>query len=302
MDKKNLLQSMNKIIYSLLIIEFGLGLITFSNRVQHHQKVLKLFAPSSGPYFFIYHYVTRPLNTGFELLSQNISYPAALILTVALVRLGLSLLSVKSFYAFRIYNLQMQQLKPQLNLIDDTLLNEPLTPAQCDALNQQRHLVLRANNVTNPYKWMIYSVTINVIVMNILYQLIAYNTHLQKITVCNVNLGSQSVGLTMSVAFLYLINELLTVLRTNQPKYLIIVTPGLIFVASYFMPAVIVIYWLIGALISFAMNFFLLFYSKTIKLKNPAKIIIDQNSINLITKKDLNKHGKEKNSNNPIPY
>lgn len=274
-----------RLIYSMMIIELGIGLITFGSRLMSHQKMLKLFAPQTGAYHWLYEHVASKLGIYFDLAGKKIGFASALIISVIIVRSLLSILSLCSMRSMRSYSLKRESVKPQLQLIDDALFDEPLDPMQVKALQQQKKLLLAANHIKFPWRWSAVTTIISLIFMTILYQVIAYDKALQNQIIWGIRFNSQNIWLTIGVAVLYFINEAIVLKRTKQPAYLMIISPTLIFISSFYLPAVISVYWTIGACISIVMNLVLLVIYSKISLKSKPVTIVTPDTINLITRK-----------------
>lgn len=273
---------------------FGL----FNNRMNHHTTTLKVYAPKSGPYFWIYKYGSSYLHKVLEWLTQIFQTPdafgwAVIVLTiiVKLISLFNRLLVAKmSINA----NQRQRSLQSQLDYIKKAMLYAPLTDQQTVQLKTLQNECLKKNKAVVK-RWPYYiNMILSIIIMTALYQSVAYSTSMHDIYFLGIDLSQRSALMTAISSLLYAIssiiswNQLGQEVRAKTSQIYYFITPVTTFLSGYFLPSIITLYWITSAsclIIQYIFTYWLiypLFRKQATKNFKPKTVITKDKVLNII--------------------
>lgn len=229
----------------------------FSNRLGSQTETIKVYAPKSGPYFFIYKYGSSYLHNVLEWLAKIIQTPDAFGWAVIILTVFIKFISLfnRLIVAKMSINASQRQSKlaPQLNYLKQLLQFEPLTSKQSKQLLSLKSECLQANQAkVKKYPYLI-NMVISILTMTALYQSIAYSSTINDIYFLGINLSQRSVWLTLLSSILYALSSGISwhyldpqAKKTNSILNYFI-TPVTTFFSGYFLPSIITLYWITSA-------------------------------------------------------
>lgn len=229
----------------------------FSNRIGSRTETIKVYAPKSGPYFFIYKYGSSYLHSILEWLAQIIQTPDAFGWSVIILTVFIKFISLfnRLIVAKLSINASQRQnkLAPQLNYLKQLLQFEPLTNQQNKQLLALKNECLLANRAkVKIYPYLI-NMVISILTMTALYQSIAYSSTTSDIYFLGINLSQRSVWLTLLSSILYALSSGISWhyldAQTKKTNSLLnyFITPVTTFFSGYFLPSIITLYWITSA-------------------------------------------------------
>ena len=256
------LSPQQKMYDSFLTFSGGLALLYFSQHLQAHMHTMKIIAPQSGLYFYLYKYVTIYLHSFLKILEHVCSSSAfAVILLAIIIRICLMPLSLYNSKRHVIMNERVRIIAPQLKLIEDTMEFEAVNKKQRKELLALKHKTQIANG-TLFTQWPFYIlIVLQSITMIALYQSVAYSSEFWQSTFAGIHLGSASIGLTICASLSYLASNLIMIFgmtkqeRKSLPQSTYWLSAVSIFCSGYFLPAILPLYWLTNGLFSSCQNY-----------------------------------------------
>lgn len=270
----------------------GLAVLAFSNHINKSITTTKLVAPKSGFYYELYHYVSIYLQHFLLWMEHTISIGngsvIAIIVLTLIIRLAILPLTLINSRNAVLHREQKKALLPQMQLIDDIMLNVPVTNSQRRQLLQLKRKCYKENNVHNT-EWMVYvSVIVQMIVLSCLYQAVAYSPELAKTTILGISLAKRSFALAAMAAVMYFLEQVVMILGMTKEERAVLplstywLTPVSIFCSAFFLPSILDIYWLTSAgflLVQNYINYWIMRPYLTKKTKTqfvPEEIITDE--------------------------
>lgn len=279
------------------------GMISiFKSRLQSHTTVIKMLAPKSGLYHFIYVHGSRYLHD-FLMWLANI-FPTdnrlgwAIIALTVIIRLITMAINVATMKVNNDSGQHYEKIKPQIDLVDDTLRLEPVNNEQAKKLKEMRQDCIERNHAKTLIWPMIVNVVLSIIIVSALYQSIAYSIDSKNQVFLSINLAQRSFLMNSLSSIMYAFNSLLNwhnlsaaaKARTSVMQY--VFSPLSTFLSGYFMPSIITLYWITSAsclvLQNLAINHIILPKIKQqAKTKFEPQTVITLEKINNILKSNL---------------
>lgn len=257
----------NKVSVVGSIMGLNTMIILFENRLKSGQ-VIKLYAPTAGYPYWIYHHLTYfghvILNTFLYIFPGKIGVLFSLILLTVLVYLLLFPLSIYQHHVIMKRKSIMDLLKPQLDDINWFLKYGRITKSQRKKLIKLRKEVYRENRLPNIWLILIVRAVLQFFVLLTLYQTVAYSSAL-KMDLGLISLAKQIPSLALISAILNLISILVQYFglssssRKSYDWTSFVISPLSRFLSGYFLPSIIPIYWIIGQTIMIIENY-LIYY------------------------------------------
>lgn len=257
----------NKVSVVGSIMGLNTMIILFENRLKSGQ-VIKLYAPTAGYPYWIYHHLTYfghvILKMFLHIFPGKIGVLFSLILLTVLVYLLLFPLSIYQHHVIMKRKSIMDLLKPQLDDINWFLKYGRITKSQRKKLIKLRKEVYRENRLPNIWLILIVRAVLQFFVLLTLYQTVAYSSAL-KMDLGLISLAKQIPSLALISAILNLISILVQYFglssssRKSYDWTSFVISPLSRFLSGYFLPSIIPIYWIIGQTIMIIENY-LIYY------------------------------------------
>lgn len=257
----------NKVSVVGSIMGLNTMIILFENRLKSGQ-VIKLYAPTAGYPYWIYHHLTYfghvILKMFLHIFPGKIGVLLSLVLLTALVYLLLFPLSIYQHHVIVKRKSIMDLLKPQLDDINWFLKYGRITKSQRKKLIKLRKEVYRENRLPNIWLILIVRAVLQFFVLLTLYQTVAYSSAL-KMDLGLISLAKQIPSLALISAILNLISILVQYFglpsssRKSYDWTSFVISPLSRFLSGYFLPSIIPIYWIIGQTIMIIENY-LIYY------------------------------------------
>ena len=249
--------AMASFIDGMLLLSASSSIVLFSNRLNQHLTTIKLYAPTAGPYYFIYEHGSKYLHNVLLWLAQIFNTPYAIGFAVIALTILVRLITFSGIVFTRKLNMTANQrqlrLKSQLDILRHILLYYPLNQKNSLALRNLHETCLKRNHAKANRVFAYVNMAISIVIFTALYQSIAYATKMEKVYFFNINLMQHSVLLTLISSVLYAIGytyrwSLFTPAEkasTSAASYFLV--PFTTFMSGYFLPAIISLYWTASA-------------------------------------------------------
>ena len=285
----------------MLILSAVSAIGLFRHRLSAHMSVVKMIAPSTGPYHFIYIYCSQYLHNILLWLAQW--FPSANAIGWAIILLTVLIKLISMFNDLIVLNMNIRSrqhqysIQSQLNLVNQTMSLEAVSSQQAKQLQELKQRCLKQNKA-NIAKWpLIVNIGIYILIMTALYQTVSYSINDQGLSFFDINLANRVPMLNFVSSALYGVNSYFNWYfldkearkRTSIVTY--VITPITTFMSGYFMPSVITLYWITSA--SFLIcqkiitnKLITPYLNKRYKANFKPKIIITKDKVNAVLNKD----------------
>lgn len=235
-----------ELVRAIDIIFAGLMIYNFAVMTKTNHTTV-LITPKSGFYYFIYQHMGRYLAEVMLALSKQYSVPIAIIVISAVFEILITPLSFYLIIQSERKRKIMEQISPQLEIVDEWDKTHDLGPDGVAFLKDFRNQILKANGVKSltAITWSI--IGLQVLFFIPLYQGVAYSG-LKHMSVYGVNLANHNMSvliLATTVTFLSNCAGIFAASKSNRQYYILLTGPIITFISGYFLPAIIPSYWII---------------------------------------------------------
>lgn len=285
----------------MILISTSVAIGIFNQRLNSNQQLLKVYAPKTGLYHFIYQYGSIYLHQLLVWLTNALDAPGSLGIAIVILTILIKLLTWINNLIVLKDNITISQrqhiLLPQLKLVDRPLQYEPLNSNQSKQLKNLRKNCLKENKALDR-KWpLIVNMITTTIIFIALYQSIAYSHDLDHSIFLGINLTQRSLKLTVLSSLLYALGNVISWMfltpyaKAHDSLISYLATPFTTFMSGYFLPSIIPLYWITSAVCLIVQRlithyiFEPIFNKQALKTYNP-KIVIHKKDVTKIIAND----------------
>lgn len=285
----------------VVLLSIAAAIRLFHQRITDKTSVIKMLAPKSGLYHFVYQYGSSYLHSVLVWISQQFNSPNALGWSIIILTVLVKLIAlINDVIVLKVNSYSSQHLtavQPQLDLIDHVLNNEPVNNQQAIKLRALKRICIKVNHAKQTMWPLILNVVVSMVIMTALYQSIAYSIHDGVTSFMGINLAQRSLMLNYISTLLYAVNSGLNwhYLSKSAKAHTSIIqyvsTPITIFLSGYFMPSIITLYWITSASFLICQSLFLnklvkpYIFKHTAANFKPQKIITNDKVSRIINQK-----------------
>lgn len=249
--------AMSNLLDGMILLSASGSILLFSNRLNQHLTTIKLYAPTAGPYYFIYEHGSKYLHNVLLWLAHIFKTPSAVGIAVILLTILVRIITFTGTALAQKLNVTASQrrlkLKPQLDLAQQYLLYHPLKQKSSLALRNLQTDCIKRNHAQAPRIFAYVNMIISIVIFTALYQSIAYSTKIDRAYFLGINLMQRSIPLTLISSVLYAVGytyrwSLFTPAEkaaNSAISYFIV--PFTTFMSGYFLPGIISLYWTTSA-------------------------------------------------------
>ncbi|MCF6515136.1 membrane protein insertase YidC [Lactobacillus sp. S2-2] len=266
---------------------------------------------NGNPYGMVYKYLAKPGQQLMEVIANFTgNYGWSLIVITIAVRLILLPLMVNQMKKSTLQQEKMNLIKPQMQKIQE-MQKKAKTQQQQMMLSQKTMEIYRENGISMTGGIGCLPLIIQMPVFAALYSAIRYSPELSHTVFMGIKLGQKSIPLAVAALLIYLVQSYVSLLgvpeeQKKQMKYMMLLSPIMIFFVSLQSPAGLGIYFFIGGIFAVIQTLIINLYRPKMREKiledakqNPPKVVLTDDLIELFENDDKeNKESQQTQHNN----
>lgn len=246
---------MNKIKNWLLSSGLLFTLLTLSGCVR------RLKDGSPDPNGTIYRYLVVPLGQGLTYMANNwnLGFGWAIILLTVVIRLILMPLMIRQSHKSMIQTEKMQYLKPQMDIVQQNIKEAKTQEEQMKA-QQDMQRIYKENDVSMLGGIGCLPMIVQMVIFSALFFTVSFTEGIADATFFGIDLGERSLLLVAIAGVAYILQSLISMIgipdeQKKQMRSMMLMSPLMIIFVSFSSPAGVVLYWVIGGIISCVQTF-----------------------------------------------
>lgn len=264
---------------------------------------------NGNPYGMIYDYLAKPGQQLMEMIANFTgNYGWSLIVITVVVRLILLPLMVSQMKKSTLQQEKMNLVKPQIKKIQE-MQKKAKNQQQQMMLSQKTMEIYRENGISMTGGIGCLPFLIQIPVFAALYSAIRYSPELSHTIFMGIKLGQKSIPLAIAALLIYLIQSYVSLLgvpeeQKKQMKFMMLLSPIIIFFVSLQSPAGLGIYFFIGGVFAVIQTLIINLYRPKMRNKileeakdNPPKVVLTDDLIELFEENDDQKDKEDSDDN-----
>lgn len=246
---------MNKLKKWLLSSGLLLAVFTLSGCVR------RLKDGSPDPSGTIYRYMVVPLGKGLTYVADNwnLGFGWAIIVLTIVIRLILMPLMIHQSHKSMIQSEKMQYLKPQMNIAQENIKKAKTQEEQVKA-QQDMQRIYKENDVSMLGGIGCLPLVVQMVIFSALFYTVSYTKGIADASFFGIDLGENSMVLVVIAGLSYVLQSFISMIgipedQKKQMRSMMFMSPIMIVFVSFRSPAGVVLYWVIGGIISCVQTF-----------------------------------------------